>query len=286
MSRRDAVSGLCPIFCPETPDRGPEAGIGDFGKKVFVPCPAIPYTKGNTKEENEPMRNQTKASVLVVEAEPIMRGGLVQLINSHATLEVCGEADSLPAARAACERWRPAVVVLDVTLGGGEGYALVRELPRWNANVAVVAFARLEDTASIQRALRAGVCGYVTRLDPAAALLTAITEALAGKRLLGPRAALALLETMATGRVQMADDDMTRLSEREQQVFRLIGGGMKTCAVAVELRLSVKTVETHRQHIKEKLGLTDGAALQRRAALFEARQEAAHHSLGPAVPAA
>jgi DNA-binding NarL/FixJ family response regulator len=91
---------------------------------------------------------------------------------------------------------------------------------------------------------------------------------------------------MARGRVQMEDDDLTRLSERERQVFRLIGGGLKTSAVAAELRLSVKTVDTHRKRIKEKLGLTDGAALQRRAALFEARQEAAHHGLGSAVPAA
>lgn len=228
------------------------------------------------------MRIQRKARVLLVEAEPVMRRGLLHLINSHEELEVCCEAESLPAARAGCGKWQPDAVVLEVALGGGEGFALARELPRWNAKVAVVAFTRLEDTASVQRALQAGVLGYVTRLDPAAALLSALTEALAGRKFLGPHAAGVLLDKMACGRVQMEDDDLTQLSERERQVFRLIGRGVKTCAVATELRLSVKTVETHRHHIKEKLGLPDGAALLRRAALFEARQEAARDGAGGA----
>ena len=214
------------------------------------------------------MRTQRKANVLLVDAEPVMRCGLVHLINSHAALQVCGEAETLPAARAACEKWRPDAVVLDVAMGGGEGFALVRELPRWNAALRVVAFTGLEDAASVQRALRAGVCGYVTRRDPVAALLGAITGALAGERHVGPRVEHVLLETLASGRVQMEADDLALLSERERQVFQLLGGGLRAGAVAAEMRLSVKTVETHQKHIREKLHLRDGAELQRRATIF------------------
>jgi DNA-binding NarL/FixJ family response regulator len=216
------------------------------------------------------MRNPRKSNVLIVDAEPVARCGLLHIINSHADLRICAEADSLPAARAACERWKPEVVVLDVALGGGEGFAFVKELPRWNANLCVVAFTGLEDTASVQRALRAGACGYVTRRDPVTALLGAIVGGLAGERHLGPRAEHMLLETLAMGRVQMEDDDLTLLSERERQVYRLIGEGLRTRAVAAELHLSVKTVETHRQRIKEKLHLQSGAELQHRAAVFHA----------------
>lgn len=216
------------------------------------------------------MRNPSKSNVLIVDAEPVARCGLSQIINSHKALRICGEADSLPAAREACERWRPEVVVLDVALGGGEGFALVKELPRWNAALCVVAFTGLEDTASVQRALRAGVAGYVTRRDPVTALIGAIIGALAGQRRVGPRVEHLLLETLAMGKVQMEDDDLTLLSERERQVFRLIGEGLRTRAVAGELRLSIKTVETHRQRIKEKLRLQTGAELQHRAVVFHA----------------
>jgi DNA-binding NarL/FixJ family response regulator len=216
------------------------------------------------------MGNPRKSNVLIVDAEPVARCGLSHIINSHPNLQICAEADSLPAARSACERWKPDVVVLDVALGGGEGFALAKELPKWNASLRVVAFTALEDTASVQRALRAGVCGYVTRRDPITALLGAIIGALSGERRVGPRVERVLLETLAMGKVQMENDDMTLLSEREGQVYRLIGKGLRTSAVANELRLSIKTVETHRQRIKEKLHLRNGIELLHRATIFHA----------------
>jgi DNA-binding NarL/FixJ family response regulator len=230
------------------------------------------------------MRNPRKSNVLIVDAEPMARCGLLHTINSHTALQICAEADSLPAARSACERWKPEVVVLDVALGGGEGFALVKELPRWNPNLCVVAFTGLEDTASVQRALRAGASGYVTRRDPVTALIGAIMGALVGERHVGPRVEHLLLETLALGKVQMEEDDLTLLSERERQVFRLIGDGLKTRAVAGELRLSVKTVETHRQRIKEKLRLHDGAELQHRATVFQAVVRGANNGLGRDAP--
>lgn len=220
------------------------------------------------------MRNPRKTNVLIVDAEPVARCGLIHIIDSHETLSICAEADSLPAARSACEKWKPDIVVLDVSLAGGEGFSIVKEFPRWSANVSVVAFTGLEDSASVHRALRSGVLGYVTRRDPVTALLRAIASALKGERYLAPRAEHVLLETLACGKVQMEGNELAQLSERERQVFRLIGDGLKTRAVAAELRLSVKTIETHRQRIKEKLKLRNGVELQHRAVVFHTAQQA------------
>lgn len=216
------------------------------------------------------MRNPRKSNVLIVDAEPVARCGLLHVVNSHEALHVCAEADTPSSARAACERSKPDVVVLDVAMSGGEGFALVKELPQWNPKLRLVAFTRLEDTASVQRALRAGACGYVTKLDPVAALIAAIMDCLQGRRHVGPRVGHVLLETLALGKVQMEDDDLTFLSERERQVFRFIGAGLNTRAMAAELHLSVKTVESHRQRIKEKLHLSSGSELQHRAVVFQA----------------
>ena len=262
-------AGFC---CGDCPGWGAEGVVGGFLNPVLALAGGFPYTRGRYEEDDKSMRNPSKATVLIVDAEPVMRCGLATLINSDAGLRVCAEADGLRTGRAACERWRPDVVVLEVGLGGGEGFALVRELPRWSPLVRVVAFTRLEDAGSVQRALRAGVWGYVTRLDPMEWVLRAIAGALLGERHVGPRVERALLETLAMGTVQMAGDDLARLSDREGQVFRLIGGGMGTVAVAAELGLSVKTVETHRQRIKEKLGLRSGVELAQRAVLFLAGQ--------------
>ena len=221
------------------------------------------------------MRNPRKSNVLIVDAEPVARCGLLHVVNSHEALHVCAEADSPSSAREACERSKPDVVVLDVALGGGEGFALVKELPRWNPRLCVVAFTRLDDTASVQRALRAGACGYVTKLDPVSALIAAVIGSLQGRRRVGPRVEHVLLETLASGKVLMEDDDLTLLSERERQVFRFIGDGLNTRSMAAELHLSVKTVETHRQRIKEKLHLRNGSELQHRAVVFQAVQNGA-----------
>ena len=221
------------------------------------------------------MRTPRKANVLLVEAEPVLRFGLQQLINAQPHLTVCAEAESLPAARAACAKWKPELVMLEVGMNGGEGFALIKELPRWHPAVAVVAFSALEDMASVTRALRAGAMGYATRRDALAAVLGVIAGALRGERSVSPRVERLMLEVMVMSGMGTAPDELAALSERERQVFTLMGEGRKTGALAVELGLSVKTVESHQKHIREKLGVRDGAALLRRATLFQAGRASA-----------
>jgi DNA-binding NarL/FixJ family response regulator len=216
------------------------------------------------------MANSRKMNVLVVDAQPVARVGMVLLLNSHARLRVCAEADSAPAARELCARHQPEFAILDLAIG--DGFALLKEFPRWAPGIRVIAFTALEDALSVQRALQAGAQGYVTRLDPAAELLTAIDCVLGGQRHVGPRVAHLLLERLACGSVEMHGCEEAALSDRELQIYRAIGRGLGTRAVAEELHVSVKTVETHRQRIKEKLHLRDGCDLQRRAVL-------SHHAL-------
>jgi DNA-binding NarL/FixJ family response regulator len=211
--------------------------------------------------------------VFVADAQALARFGLVQLINSHARLCVCGEAESLPRARELIAKLQPEVVVFDPAMG--EGFAFVQDLPRWSPGTRAVALTNLCDALSVQRALKAGVCGYVARRDSVEAVLMAIVRVAEGERHLGPRVEEVLLEGMARGAMAVQEGDGAVLSDRELQVFRLIGQGLGTRALAVELRVSVKTVETHRQRIREKLGVATGNELQRRAVLFCDRAEGA-----------
>lgn len=207
-----------------------------------------------------------KSTVLIADAEAVARCGLVHLVNSHKELRVCGEADGLPGARELCTRLKPDIVVVDPAMG--DGFAFIRDVRRWSVRAQVVAVTGLEDALSVQRAFQAGVCGYVTRRDPVAAVMAAIVGAVRGERHVGPRVEHVLLEQLAHGGVEMSGVAEAVLSNRELEIFHLIGRGLGTRAVAEELRVTVKTVETHRQRIKEKLGIASGTDLARRAALF------------------
>lgn len=219
------------------------------------------------------MSNPRKARVLIADAEAVARFGLVQLLASHSRLAVCGEAESLSTARELIARLKPDVLVFDPAMG--EGCTFLRDLPRWCATTRAVALTNLCDALSVQRALKAGVCGYVARRDPVEAVLLAVLAAAEGRRHIGPRIEAGLLEVMACGAMTVRESEASSLSDRELQVYRLIGDGLGTRALAEELHVSVKTVETHRQRIREKLGIATGSELQRRAALFRGAENGA-----------
>ena len=208
-----------------------------------------------------------RASVVLLDPEPVARCGLAHLLSSHEALEVVAEADSVPVARSLCEKWQPAVLVIDVAVG--DGLHFVKELPTWSARTRVVVFSAQVDARCVQRAFQAGAWGYVTRRDPEASLLGAV----AGERHVGPQVEQLLLGRMVAGAVELSGNAVAALSERELEVFRLIGRGLGTQAVADELRLSVKTVETHRQRIKMKLHYRDGKELQHHAVLFQSGRD-------------
>jgi len=212
------------------------------------------------------MAQPRKADVLIADAEAVARMGMVQLINSHPGLRACGDVETLDEARVRCEREQPAVLlVLDVAMG--DGLTFIKDLPRWSRWTRVVVYTALSDVLALQRALRAGAFGYATRRDSAKEVLGVIAGAAAGERKVGPRVERLLIDKLALGGVEMPQDEVSCLSNRELQVFRMIGGGMGMRDIGTELRLSVKTVESHRQRVKEKLGVRTSTELQRRAVL-------------------
>jgi len=214
------------------------------------------------------MAHPQKASVVIADSEPVSRCGLRRLIDSHTSLRVCAEAEQLSAARDLCAQHKPDVVVLDPSMG--DGFAFLRDLRRWSARTQAVVFTGLSDATSVQRAFKAGACGYISRRDPVTALMAAIVAATQGERHVGPRIERVLLEKLAIGEVEMAHSMEDMLSARELEVFRLLGEGCATREVAETLHVSVKTIESHQQRIKEKLQLASGAELRQRAAVFVA----------------
>ena len=160
----------------------------------------------------------------------------------------------------------PALVVLSLSLQHGDGIALLKDFKKMNSAArALVGTARI-DLLSVQRAFKAGARGYVVAADETADVLQALERIAADELYASPTVARGLLQMLANGSVDTRREAYGQLSDRELQVFRLIGSGFGTARVATELQLSVKTIETHRQRIKQKLGLTNGTELTQRAA--------------------
>lgn len=217
------------------------------------------------------MAKTEKMRVLIVDAEPASRLGLMHLIKEKASLCVCGEVDSLSGARRWCEQGRPDVVLVDV--GMGDGLTFIKDVRRWHVGARVVVFTALEDALTVQRAFQAGASAYVTRRDPLSALVVALEGAVRGERHIGPRVEHMMLNTLACGEMELRGNVEAGLSNREREVLRSLGRGLSTREMAQELGVSVKTVETHCHRIKEKLKLGSAGALRRHAALSAAAVE-------------
>ena len=216
------------------------------------------------------MTSLRENSVIIAEAEPVTQLGLLHLINKEPALRVCGQASGLSEARKLCERLQPALLVVDVALGDGLGF--VKDLPQWCPATRVVVFTAVAEVVLVQRAFQAGAWGYVLRRDPVSALVTALHGALAGVRHVSPQVEDLMLGNLARGSLQVKVEGRGSLSNREAEVLRCLGRGMETRKISEELSVSIKTVETHCQRMKEKLGLVSISALRQYAALSVAAE--------------
>jgi len=199
---------------------------------------------------------------LVVDDHPMVRDGLVQLIGQHPDLVCCGEADSVPTAQAAVEHKMPDLVVLDLRLKGGDGLELIKSLKSQIPKIKILVLSQYDAPMYAERALRAGAMGYVIKEQAAAEVLQAIRTVLGGQVYLTRSMASVLLQKMVgPGKTEGGRSGVEALTDRELHVLNLLGGGLSTRQIANELKLSFKTVETHRENIKRKLGLRNAAAL-------------------------
>lgn len=212
------------------------------------------------------MGSPKKLSVLIAHHAPLMRFGLTKLVESNRQFKVIGDSGSAPVALRMFSENAPDLVITSLTLQHGDGIALLKDFKKMNPAARVLVVTVRTDSLSVQRAFKAGARGYVVTDDETVEVLHALERITAGELYASGTVARGLLQMLANGSVETRRDGCGQLSDRELQVFRLIGSGFGTSHVATELHVSVKTIETHRQRIKLKLGLSNGAELTRRAA--------------------
>jgi DNA-binding NarL/FixJ family response regulator len=217
----------------------------------------------------ELQRLETSGSVrktlLIVDDQPILRRGLTTLIESQPDLAVCGGVGSRAAAVEAIRQKEPDLVIVGLALGDEDGLDLVREIKTRYPRVHSLVFSGHDETVYAERALSAGALGYVAKTDLDEIVLGAIRRALAGERYMSEALQRRLAERYVGGRTLETDSPLHALTDRELQVFRLVGRGRTTRQIAGALARSVKTVESHLEHIKNKLGLQCAAELAHRA---------------------
>jgi DNA-binding NarL/FixJ family response regulator len=201
------------------------------------------------------------------------RYGVVQLIGAELDLEVCGETDSAARAIAAVKTLKPDIVVADLAMPGKNGLDLIRELKAQHPAVAVLVLSMHDESIYAERALRAGANGYLMKSAGGQKLLEAIRSVLGGQRYLSEAMAARVVDVFAGRRASPGDSTLAALSEREFQVFELMGHAMTTGEIAQQLHISTKTVETHRLHIVEKLKLKGTPDLNKFAICWVRAQE-------------
>jgi DNA-binding NarL/FixJ family response regulator len=206
------------------------------------------------------------ARVLIVDDHPAVREGLALRIARQPDLEVCGEADDIGAALRLVEDLEPDIAVIDISLKTGSGIDLIKRIRAHHESVRMLVWSMHSEQLYAERALRAGAMGYITKEQATEQIITAIRRVLDGKLFLSePTAELLLNRVVGSNEQAVARLPVENLSDREIEVFRLIGQGLGTQQIAARMHLSAKTIETYRARIKEKLNIASATDLVRRA---------------------
>lgn len=204
------------------------------------------------------------AQVLIVDDHPLVRLGLETRINSQRDLRVCGQAATVHDALSLARSTNPSLIIVDIALKDGDGLDLIRRLRASGIAARIIAFSAYDERLFAERAIRAGAQGYVNKQEGADLMLDAIRTVLRGQIYLSPSMKQALAERLAGP--AGGDFGIRSLSDRELEVLSLIGSGLTTRTIAEQLHISVHTVESHREKIRTKLKLGNGAELARYAA--------------------
>jgi DNA-binding NarL/FixJ family response regulator len=208
---------------------------------------------------------QGKKAILIVDDHPVLRRGLAAMIDSEPDLVVCAEADSCPAALEAIRESRPDLVIVDLALGDDDGLTLIKHMKSHHESIPTLVLSMHDESLYAERCLRAGARGYVTKQQLDDTVLDAIRCLLEGDTYMSATLRSRLATKFAGGQTLETSSPLAALSDRQLQVFRLIGQGQTTRQIAESLGLSVKTIESHREQIKHKLTLETSAELSRRA---------------------
>jgi DNA-binding NarL/FixJ family response regulator len=211
------------------------------------------------------MDSKRKRKILVVDDHPLIRSGLTSLINEEPELEVCGETGEISTALKLVEKTSPDLAIIDLTLADGNGLDLIKRLRARNSKVRILVISMHDETLFAERALQAGAMGYVNKHEITGVVIDAIRLVLKGKIYLSESMTERLLMGLVQGKQELSIPTVEDLSNRELEVYELIGEGMSISKIAKQLNLSIKTVETHREKTKKKLHLSNSNEVVRHA---------------------
>ena len=206
-----------------------------------------------------------KKKIFIVDDHPIVRQGLALLINRELDLDVCGDAEEGNSALRRIEEMKPDLIVLDISLNGPDGLDVLKSIRARVANLPVLVLSMLDEMLYAERALSAGANGYIMKQEATERVLVAIRRILDGEIYVSDRMSSRMLHRFVGGAQVAERSPVAGLTDRELEVFRLIGKGHGTRQIAEELCISVKTVESYQAHIKEKLSLKNARELVQRA---------------------
>lgn len=218
---------------------------------------------------NQPLTSSSdrtgKVRVLLVDDHPITRQGIRALVNQQLNLEVCGEADTATQALELVGTLEPDIIILDISLPQTNGIELTKQIKTIAPDKPILVVSMHDEALYAERAIRAGAMGYVMKEEAGDKVATALQHLLRGEMYLSAKMKQRMLHRFVNKRGDSAEFAIDTLSNREMEVFRLIGNGFSTRQIASKLGLSAKTIDSYREHLKVKLGLDNGADLIRHA---------------------
>ncbi|MBI4847894.1 MAG: response regulator transcription factor [Nitrospirae bacterium] len=210
---------------------------------------------------NKTEHTKHKYNIFIVDDHPIVRQGLALLINQENDLAVCGEASDISQALPAIEDCHPDLIIVDISLGQNNGIRLIESLLNKNPETLTLVLSMHDEALYAERCLRIGAKGYIMKQEPPEKVILAIRRVLHGEIFVSDTLSAKLLHKFIAKQPILFSSPIESLSNRELEVFELIGKGLKTRQIAEHLTLSVKTIETYMDHIKKKMNLNDSRNL-------------------------
>jgi DNA-binding NarL/FixJ family response regulator len=202
-----------------------------------------------------------KTRIFIVDDHPLLRRGLAELINREPDMTFCGEAEDSPSAIKAISQIKPDLVIVDISLKGYNGIELIKNIKAFDSKIQVLVLSMHDESIYAMRVLKAGAKAYVMKQEVVDKVMEAVRRIRAGKVFVSERVASRMLDQVVVGGDPAPDSPVDLLSDRELEIVNMIGSGLPTREIAAKLHISIKTVESHRARIKEKLNLQNAIQL-------------------------
>jgi DNA-binding NarL/FixJ family response regulator len=202
-----------------------------------------------------------KTRIFIVDDHPLLRRGLAELINRESDMVFCGEAEDSPSAMRLIAQIKPDLVIVDISLKGYNGIELIKNIKAFDHNIQVLVLSMHDESVYAMRVLKAGAKAYVMKQEVVTKVMDAVRRIRAGKVFVSESVASRMLDQVVVGGDPSNDSPIDLLSDRELEIVSMIGSGQPTREIAAKLHISIKTVESHRARIKEKLNLENAIQL-------------------------